>query len=137
MSVGPSREKIVDLEGTIQGLVHWNRVISTDLARPQRVQAEIDRDLAIIKACQERIARAHQNLLNGHEQIAKNDIRILELREEIVMEQNKLKVAKLLELVSAINDFEPEAIAACDSDEPADSSDDEDYDPTDEEVLNG
>jgi len=144
-----SRERIADLTQVITSLVHWNRTISSDLQRPQRVQNEIDRDLATIKACQDRITRAQANLANGPAQMEANDARILQLRNEITLEENKLKIERLLELVEKINDFDG-AVAACDaapSDDDApvevdsstdnplpDSEYDSEYDPTDEEI---
>lgn len=146
-----SRERIADLTETINSLVHWNRSISSDLQRPQRVEAEIEREMKTIAACQARIVRYQDNLVHGHERMEQNDARIAQLRQEITLEQNKLKIERLLELVGQINDFESSdsssepsnAVAACESEidlvvetnedgEPVDDVDS--YDPTDEDI---
>lgn len=138
LSTGSARERIVDLEQTIKGLVHWNRSISSDLQRPQRVEAEIARELATIEACQKRIERYQQNLVGGKDQIAHNDDRIASLRLEIVMLENRAKIERLVELTNQINsltaeDMPAEAIAACESVVVDDDSDDE-LEPTDNEL---
>lgn len=106
------------------------------------MQAEIDRDLATIAACQKRIERYSNNLTHGREMMEHNEARIAQLRTEIVLEQNKLKIERLLELVDQLNNFVPnediESVAACESEEPAETDIDlDDYDPTDEEVSGG
>lgn len=125
---GSTRERIAEFEYTILGLVHWNRTIASDLRTPARVQESIDQDLRTIAACQARIARALKNLEHGRDQIEANEARIVELRNQIVLEKNQAAIEKLLRLQAQLNEF---GVAACDAEDDEDSEDSEELD-TDE-----
>jgi division protein CdvB (Snf7/Vps24/ESCRT-III family) len=101
-----NKELVADLKGLLEIAENAVRVAQTDVRMPRLLESQISEDLATIERLTARIASYRHRLENRDSILEAAKQRQSDLRKQLLLAKNHLKIERMMDLARQLNEME-------------------------------